>query len=101
MSESPPSPGPKLAECAVCGRGFALSTKPGRPAKTCSPTCQRKRKNHKSQQSRIRAFNRDCPPDKHGTATGYTFYGCGCPPCTRWAREDRQARRVSQAGHPR
>lgn len=86
-------------QCSECSREFEAAVGPGRPAMTCSRTCQTTRKSRMSQQSRVRAFNRECPPEKHGTATGYTFYGCGCTRCTRWARLDKQERRANAKAH--
>ena len=84
--------------CPVCGQTFEHLPKPvgGKPPLTCSEDCRRARKNRKSEESRRRAMNRECPDDKHGTATGYTFYKCSCTKCSRWARLDKQKRRAAQ-----
>lgn len=79
----------------MCGREFDYEPKPGRPPVTCSPECQRKRKSSKSEESRDRHAHRKCPPDKHGTSTGYTWYKCDCAKCRRWARDDKRARRAA------
>jgi hypothetical protein len=80
-------------KCAVCKRSFEWQPHPGRPPMTCSPDCQRRRKNLVSERSRQRAAARGCPGDMHGTMTGYAHYLCGCPACMRWAREYQQERR--------
>jgi hypothetical protein len=80
--------------CPVCGEQFDYEPRPGRPPVTCgSEHCRRARKNRKSEESRRRAMNKDCPPDKHGTATGYGHYRCGCPKCSEWSRLYTQQRR--------
>ena len=71
--------------CVVCRQSFDYEPKPGRPPVTCFPDCQRARKTVKTEESRTRHAAQDCPLDKHGTATGYTFYKCDCSLCTRWA----------------
>jgi hypothetical protein len=87
-----------LRTCAVCGRSFDWEPRQSRPPMTCSRDCQRERKNVLSVQSRQRAAKRGCPDDMHGTMTSYTHYLCGCPTCTRWAREYQQARRAKAKG---
>ena len=80
--------------CPVCKKTFEYLPRPGRPPVTCgSEDCRRARKSVRSEESRRRAMNRECPPDKHGTATGYTYYKCGCNLCSRWSRMDMQKRR--------
>jgi hypothetical protein len=86
--------------CAVCGKPFDYEPRPGRPPVTCSPECQRTRKTRKSEESRSRVAAKECPPDKHGTSTGYTQYKCGCTKCTRWARLYKQERRAITKGTP-
>jgi hypothetical protein len=81
-------------QCAVCGRDFAYEPKPGRPPMTCSPECARTRKNAQSERSREALAAGGCPPEAHGTATGYTVYKCGCPKCSRWQRLYMQRRRA-------
>ena len=61
----------------------------------CSPECRRKRKASQDKARRTAVAKRPCPPDKHGTATGYTDYKCGCDDCRRWARDDQRARRAA------
>lgn len=81
--------------CPVCHEDFEYEPKPGRPPVTCGKEeCRRARKTAKSEESRNRAAAKDCPPDKHGTATGYTFYKCDCTDCSRWARLYKQERRA-------
>jgi hypothetical protein len=63
--------------CVICGNVFTLPTHGGQPI-TCSPDCQRKRRN------KMVAWWREaheCPPDKHGTLTGYVNYQCDCDLC--------------------
>jgi hypothetical protein len=88
--------------CAVCGRQFEHPPKAGRPPLTCSPECQRIRRTRLG--DGIRAYHasrQDCPPDKHGTSTGYSFYKCDCPKCSRWARLYKQERRAKAKRRPR
>ena len=80
--------------CAVCGLTFEFEPRPGRPPMTCSPDCQRARKSAQTEESRTRHASLDVPDDKHGTATGYTFYKCDCDECARWARLYKQERRT-------
>ena len=97
---SPPAVGPNFQkgnimhrECAVCGKGFEHEPARGRVPMTCSPDCARIRKTRQSEQSRQRAAKRGCPPDKHGTSTGYSYYQCTCTLCSKASRLYRQARR--------
>jgi hypothetical protein len=78
--------GEQMRTCVVCGGEFAYEPKPGRPPVTCSPECQRE---HKAR----RGATRKCPPDKHGTATGYSWYKCDCAKCRHWARDYQRTRR--------
>lgn len=93
-----------MRKCAECGKQFewnsGLLGNRGRAPMTCSPACALTRKTRQSEQSRQRASKRGCPPDKHGTSTGYSYYQCGCTKCTKWAREYKQHRRKVQAAHP-
>jgi hypothetical protein len=85
--------------CTVCGKEYEDDpTAPGRrPRVTCgAPECRRARKHRKTQESNRRTHNTECPPDKHGTGVGYTLYRCGCPECSRWAREYQRERRRKQ-----
>lgn len=83
--------------CAECGKEFEWNSgilgRTGRAPMTCSPDCQRARKTRQSEQSRQRAAKRGCPPDKHGTSTGYSHYKCDCSLCSRWARQYKAQRR--------
>lgn len=83
-------------QCAVCGREFDYAAKPGRPPVTCSPECARKRKNRQSGVNW--GASRECPPEAHGTATGYNTYHCGCAKCSRWARLYKQGHRAKAKG---
>lgn len=87
-----------MATCAECGNPLPKATM-GRPSMTCSPACGLRRKNRQSAQSRQRAAARGCPPDKHGTTTGYNHYLCRCTKCTTWARRDKARRRREQKVH--
>lgn len=84
--------------CAVCGKEFEHEPRPGRPPVTCgAPECRRARKTQKTIQSNRRTHNTECPPDKHGTGTGYNLYRCGCPACSEWSRlYQRQRRRKAK-----
>ena len=82
-----------MRECVVCGTKFDWIGGHGRAPITCSPECQRKRKTRKSEESRQRAAKRGCPPDKHGTSTGYSHFKCDCHLCSKWAREYKAHRR--------
>jgi hypothetical protein len=87
-----------LLTCVVCRNEFEYTSRPGRPPITCgSPECRRARKTEKTLAARKRLRPEDCPPDYHGTSTGYNEYGCGCPKCARWARTYRQQRRREAA----
>ena len=80
--------------CPICRTPFERPATPGRPPVTCGKEkCRRARKNRKSEESRRRAVERGCPPDMHGTSTGYAFYKCGCAECGTWARLFKQERR--------
>lgn len=81
-----------MRECAECGTTFDWQP-PGRAPMTCSPECQRVRKTRQSEESRQRAAKKGCPPDKHGTSTGYSHYKCDCEKCLQWARNYKQHRR--------
>lgn len=83
-----------MRRCLVCGQEFE-STGRGRPPETCSPEHQAIRKMEQRMESRERAMQRGMPEGKevHGTSTGYTYYGCTCGLCRRWAREYKQTRR--------
>ena len=91
-----------LLVCAVCRKEFEHQPRPGRPPVTCgSEECRRTRKTLKTIQSNRRVHNTECPPDKHGTASGYTQYRCGCPKCSEWARlYQRQRRRDAKENAP-
>jgi hypothetical protein len=88
----------RTRECAECGKQFHWQP-PGRAPMTCSPACQLARKNRQSEQSRQRAAKRGCPPDKHGTSTGYSHYKCSCTKCSKWARQYKAQRRRALKAH--
>jgi hypothetical protein len=46
-----------------------------------------------NEESRQRAVARGCPPEKHGTVTGYSQYKCTCIRCRKWASEYQKQRR--------
>lgn len=82
-------------QCVTCGNDYDWEPHPDhRRSNTCSQECRRIRKNVKNEEARQRAVVRGCPADKHGTATGYTHFKCGCPLCKQWAREYKRARRA-------
>ncbi|GAA2553747.1 hypothetical protein GCM10010409_31080 [Mycolicibacterium diernhoferi] len=87
-----------MRQCLVCGRKFAAPTTRGRPPETCSPEHAAVRKTVQRTESRDRAIERGISDDHdlHGTSTGYTYYGCRCNRCRRWAREYKQAQRKAQ-----
>lgn len=87
-----------MRQCLVCGNPFSVETGPGRPPETCSAKCRAERKNLQREQSRQRAATRGCPPEAHGTASGYTHFMCSCAKCRRWARTYQQSRRTGH--HP-
>jgi len=62
---------------------------------TCSPECQRKRKNQLTKDYRERYARKKVPPEAHGTRNGYNIYGCDCPKCRRWARDYKRDRRAA------
>jgi hypothetical protein len=83
--------------CPVCGTEFEYEPRPGRPPVTCGKEdCRRSRKTRKTEESRRRAVARGCPDDLHGTATGYSWYKCGCAKCNEWSRLDMQERRAKR-----
>lgn len=84
-----------MRQCLVCGRKLLASTTRGRPPETCSPEHATFRKREKRAESRDRATQRGIPDDHdaHGKSTGYTYYGCRCNRCRRWAREYKQGQR--------
>jgi hypothetical protein len=84
-----------MPECAVCGTEFEHPARQGRVPKTCSPGCARTRKTRQTEESRTRTAARVCPDDKHGTATGYSNYRCGCTECSKWARKYKAERRAT------
>lgn len=79
-------------KCAVCNRTFEQPA--GIRARiTCSPECALARRRGQNRESRERAIAQGCPPDKHGTVTGYTHFRCSCVACRRWAADYKQQRR--------
>lgn len=40
-------------------------------------------------------FNSSCPPDKHGTSAGASYWGCRCDPCVEYIN------RASRLGYAR
>lgn len=78
--------------CIVCGVSFETTTRAR--AKTCSEECRRKKQHATNEASRKRAAERGCPPDKHGTAMGYTRYRCTCERCKEWSRQNQAQRRA-------
>jgi hypothetical protein len=81
------------AICEICGKEFQVQVRRGGVPKTCSAECKRKRTNKMSAAYRA---NRHCPPDKHGTLTGYSTYGCPCADCRRAAREYKRKQRANE-----
>ena len=62
-----------MRTCTVCGEQFEHEQRAGRPPTTCGKaSCRRVRKTRQTEESRTRMSEKDCPPAKHGTATGYT-----------------------------
>jgi hypothetical protein len=88
-----------LLQCAVCRKEFEYQPRPGRPPVTCGDkACHRANRTGKILAARGRkAATQECPPDKHGTSTGYNEYKCGCSECSRWARLYQQQRRKEAA----
>lgn len=86
--------------CLVCGNPFSIENTRGRPPKVCSAACRAERKNTQREESRERAAARGCPPDQHGTSTGYTHFKCPCVKCRRWARNYQQSRRTGTPIEP-
>ena len=87
--------------CVVCGRAYEWVPQPNRRrSKACSEECRRRRHIQMNEQSRQRAVARGCPPDKHGTVTGYSHYKCACARCRKWASEYQKQRRQRQKAHP-
>jgi hypothetical protein len=83
-----------LMTCRVCHREFEYEPKPGRPPATCgSEECRRTYKTRNTMKSNRRTHNKECPPDKHGTGTGYNLYRCGCAKCSEWSRLYQRERR--------
>lgn len=81
-------------KCVVCGYLFIWTPQPNRRrSNTCSPRCRDARRRQKNEESRQRAVARGCPPDKHGTATGYSHFKCTCARCRKWASSYQQERR--------
>lgn len=85
-----------LRKCTVCGRDLGPPTTRGRPTTVCSARCTSIRKTVQREQSRQRAVQRGCPPDKHGTCTGYTQYRCSCLKCMAWSRNYKATQRSKQ-----
>lgn len=80
------------SNCAVCNRSFEQV--PGvRPRVTCSDECAQARKRGQNRAAREKAIAQGCPPDKHGTVTGYTHFRCSCALCRRWAADYKKQRR--------
>lgn len=84
--------------CVVCGREYEWVPQPNRPPNTCSAECRHRRHVQMNEESRQRAVSRGCPPDKHGTVTGYSHYKCACVLCRKWASEYQKERRHKAAG---
>ena len=80
-------------QCVICKQLFDYPPRPGRPPVTCSDKCARIRRNKKSYESRARAEDKGCPPEAHGTSSGYSHYRCSCNDCRRWARTYKSQRR--------
>lgn len=85
-----------MKQCLVCGVALPPPTGRGQPPKTCSPECAATRKREQREESRQRAQNKVIPDHVHGTSTGYTYYGCTCERCRKWAREYMQDRRDAE-----
>jgi hypothetical protein len=79
--------------CVVCGARLTAQPRMGRPSNTCSDTCRVVRKRARNEKSRQRAIADGCPPDKHGTSTGYSHFRCSCDACRTWARLYKRERR--------
>ena len=69
---------PQDRVCVVCQEVFRIERRPGSPPITCSPECQRKRRNQKIREWRAVT---ECPQSAHGTITGYATYQCACDEC--------------------
>ena len=83
--------------CVVCAKEYLWIPQAGRRrSNACSPECRRLRHVQMNEKSRQRAVARGCPPDKHGTVTGYTQYKCTCAHCRGWASEYQRQRRQRQ-----
>lgn len=78
--------------CVVCGGKFMRTLGPGQVPLTCSPECQRVRKNRTAALWRA---NHEVPPDKHGTLYAYATLGCGCEECRSFWAGYRQSRRLA------
>lgn len=93
-----------MNQCLVCGVELQPPARRGRPKTTCSPECAVLRKRQLRESSRQKATKRGCPPDKHGTSTGYTYYKCDCAACRKWAADymadRREAAREATTPHP-
>lgn len=86
--------------CVVCAKEYQWTPQPGsRRSKTCSEECRRRRHIQMNEKSRQRAVARGCPPDKHGTATGYSHYKCVCIRCRKWASEYKKEQRRRLQSH--
>lgn len=80
--------------CVACGREYEWVPQLNRRrSNTCSPECRHRRHTQMNEKSRQRAVARGCPPDKHGTSTGYSHYKCACALCRKWASEYQKERR--------
>ena len=80
--------------CVVCEKEYQWTPQPGRRrSKNCSTECRRIRHLQMNEESRQRAVARGCPPDKHGTVSGYSQYKCTCTLCRKWASEYKKERR--------
>lgn len=88
---------PKQCICVVCGEPFELEKRPGGLPITCSPECQRRRRNEKHAEWRA---NTECPPEAHGTITGYVTYACSCDECRKAERLYMREYRRKKNGGP-
>jgi hypothetical protein len=96
--EQPKQPKQPVTEtCVQCGKPFTYTPGDGPRRKMCSPECVRKRKMAKTVEARAGKTPQDCPPDKHGTAVGATYYGCKCTKCSTWQRQAKAKWRKAQA----
>lgn len=83
--------------CVVCAEEYEWTPQPGRRrSNACSEECRRLRHIAMNEKSRQRAAAKGCPPDKHGTVTGYSHYKCSCTRCRKWASEYKKERRHIQ-----